>query len=816
MNIAVQSKTAIVDTARSLANGLRARARQAERDAELPPSTIRELHETGLFRILQPARVGGGELGFSTLLDVSAELARGCASTAWVMANLAARHWMLAMFPRRAQDAVWGEDRDALAAGALIFSAGKARAVAGGYVISGKWPFASGIRHATWCVVAAGVTQPDGTVDSRLFLIPAKDYAVERKWEAMGLAGTGSDNVSCEEVFVDQAFSLSVRDISGGPTPGHEANPSPLYQIPVFALFPYTLSGVALGNAQGLLDDYVAETTARVSRYGDVKIGELQSTHLGVARASAQIDAAALIMRTACREAEQDAALRIVPAMPVKARYRRDGAYAVELCSEAVAGLFGASGSGAILLDHPAQRSAAMPRRSGRISASTSTSPAHSMAAWPLARTPTVRCFEPPIKSTQPSRGQAMSIFARLWAAAVAMAVSVGAAPAAETVKVGVIGPFTGPAATSGIAMKRAFEFTAKQVNDAGGVAYKGGKANIELIFEDSQSRPDVGVSAAQKLLTRDNVDVLLAELLHSSVALAIMELSPAYDKIFMSGQPVSIEIANRIAREPDKYKNFWKHDFNSDASSYTLKETVKSLVEQGKLKPKNKTVAFVIEDSDFARANVEYATKFLQEDGWSVVATEAVPLAHTDFYPQISKLRSQQPDVIYSIFTSANSGIALVKQFHEQGIEALHLATYYPTLAEFIKGAGKNAEGLVLLPFLFDAKNNPNHKAFADKFAAFAGTTVSMDHGFGACAAEVLFDVIDRAGDVTTAALNKAFLATDYNCAVGRWVFDPATHSPKVGVGYLTLPAAQIQDGSYRAIWPADAPGAVPYLPTN
>jgi len=387
-----------------------------------------------------------------------------------------------------------------------------------------------------------------------------------------------------------------------------------------------------------------------------------------------------------------------------------------------------------------------------------------------------------------------------------------GNAHAADKVRVGVIGPFTGPAATSGIAMKRAFEFTARQINDAGGVAQRGKRVPIELLFEDSQSRPDVGLSAAQKLLTRDNVDVLLAELLHSSVALAIMELAPAHNKVFMSGQPVAIEIAERIERDPQKYRNFWKHDFNSDASSYTLRETVRMLVQQKKLVPKKKTVAFVIEDSDFARANVEYATRYLREDGWTVLTTETVPLAHTDFYPQISKLRAQEPDLLYSIFTSANSGIALVKQIREQEIRAVHIATYYPTLAEFIKGAGKNAEGLILIPFLFDAKNNADHKAFAEKIGPYVGTTVSMDHAFGACAAEVLFDVINRAQDVAPEALNKAFLATDYKCAVGRWVFDPKNHSPKVGVGYLTQPAAQIQDGSYRAIWPPNAPGSTEF----
>ncbi|CAN7777834.1 acyl-CoA dehydrogenase family protein [Variovorax sp. LjRoot84] len=343
--------------ARELAGALKAVARDAERERSLPGRTLAALHEAGLFRILQPARVGGAELDFSALVEVSAELARGCASTAWVVANLACRHWMLAMFPKAAQDAVWGASPDALVAASIIFSAGRARAVRGGYLVDGQWPFASGLTLADWCMVAAVVPGEDGAEpDHRLLLLPARAYRVIDTWQAAGLAGTGSADVLCEEVFVPEALSLSVRDIAGGPTPGHEANPSPLYRIPVFALFPFTLSGVALGNAEGLLDEHVAVTARRVGRYGGVRLAELQSSHIAIARASAQIDAAGRTMRAVCEEAMRDAARGVPPQMPAKARYRRDGAYAVALCTEAASSLFAAAGASAILLDSPLQR----------------------------------------------------------------------------------------------------------------------------------------------------------------------------------------------------------------------------------------------------------------------------------------------------------------------------------------------------------------------------------------------------------------------------------------------------------------------------
>src|SRR5680860_912829 len=97
-------------------------------------------------------------------------------------------------------------------------------------------------------------------------------------------------------------------------------------------------------------------------------------------------------------------------------------------------------------------------------------------------------------------------------------------APAAwAEIKIGIVAPLSGPAANSGIAMRQAYEAAIQQVNDAGGIDMNGEKQMIKVVFEDSASRPEVGVSAAQKLLTRDNVDILVGDALASSVTLAIM-----------------------------------------------------------------------------------------------------------------------------------------------------------------------------------------------------------------------------------------------------------------------------------------------------
>jgi 3-hydroxy-9,10-secoandrosta-1,3,5(10)-triene-9,17-dione monooxygenase len=337
----------MLERARALVPALRERASLTEELRSLPPETERELHEAGLFRILQPKRVGGSELDYVALVDFADAVAQADASVAWNLTNLASHHWMLGMFDRRAQDAIWNESPDTLIASSFIFPAGRARKTKGGYILSGRWPFSSGVNSSTWNMLAGIVSSDDDAdgVEYRVFLLKKADYKIIDTWTSTGLKGTGSNDVEAKEVFVPEHMTLAVRDVAGGPTPGSAVNPSALYALPVFALFPFVLSGAALGNAQVCLDDYVGIARHRASTYNRARLGDLQTTQIKVAEASAKIDSSRLIMRRTCIEAMADARRGVIPHMAEKTKYRRDGAYSVNLCTEAVSLLFSASGA---------------------------------------------------------------------------------------------------------------------------------------------------------------------------------------------------------------------------------------------------------------------------------------------------------------------------------------------------------------------------------------------------------------------------------------------------------------------------------------
>jgi 3-hydroxy-9,10-secoandrosta-1,3,5(10)-triene-9,17-dione monooxygenase len=348
----------MVARAKTMIPHLRDRASKTEELRRLPPETERELHDAGLFRIVQPKRVGGSELDYVALVDCADAIGQADASAAWNFANLSSHHWMLAMFDRRAQDLVWGKDPNVLIASSFIFPAGRARKVDGGYALRGSWPFSSGVDSCEWNMLASVVSSDDEAdgIEYRIFLVNKNDYRIKDTWDATGLRGTGSNDVEVHDAFVAEAMTVAVHDLAGGPTPGSAVNPNALYALPVFSLFPYVLSGVALGNAQACLDDYVELARYRASTYNRAKLGDLQTTQIKIAEASSKIDAARLIMRSTCVAAMADARRGHIPGIPAKTRMRRDGAFSVNLCTEAVSLLFAASGARGLYTSGALQR----------------------------------------------------------------------------------------------------------------------------------------------------------------------------------------------------------------------------------------------------------------------------------------------------------------------------------------------------------------------------------------------------------------------------------------------------------------------------
>jgi 3-hydroxy-9,10-secoandrosta-1,3,5(10)-triene-9,17-dione monooxygenase len=348
----------MLERARRLVPKIAARAEQCEQLRRLPDDTERDLHQAGLFRIAQPARVGGADLDVGIFVDVCAEIARVCPSTAWNIGNLASHHWMLGYFPPETQDELWDVSTDVLIATSLAFPAGRGRKVEGGYEVSGRWPLSSGVDNSDWNMLGFMLREhEDGPpVDHRFALLHRSEYEIIDNWHAVGLCGTGSKDVATKAMFVPERRSISAWTFNGKPHAGSDVNPSPLFRLPLFSLGPYVLTGVMLGCAQGAYDAVVGAARKRNATTTGQPVNANPTVQIKVAEASARIDNAEAIMRRACEHAMAVARAGREPEHADKVRYRRDAFFSTRLCLEAVDILMGIAGSGGLYTTGTMQR----------------------------------------------------------------------------------------------------------------------------------------------------------------------------------------------------------------------------------------------------------------------------------------------------------------------------------------------------------------------------------------------------------------------------------------------------------------------------
>jgi 3-hydroxy-9,10-secoandrosta-1,3,5(10)-triene-9,17-dione monooxygenase len=343
--------------ARTLVPTLRQRADQADAAREMLPETIDDLHRTGLLRFHQPRRWGGMELDFVALFDIPAEVARGCASTGWNVANLGVHHWMLALYDERAQEDVWSKNPDALIASGIAYPQGRGRAVDGGFVVTGFWNFSSGVDAADWNMLAVTVRDGDRVVDHRMCLVPRSDYEIVDDWQVLGMRSTGSKSLRATDVFVPEHRALCMYLARGGSEfPGAHANPNPIYRVPLSALGSHCLASAGVGNAQAALDLTIEAIRERSTSYTALRMRDFQAVQLRVAGAGAKVDAARLVIRADCLEAQRIAEENRAPTVEEKLRFKRNVAYAMDLCTEAVDALHALAGANGIYDRYPIQR----------------------------------------------------------------------------------------------------------------------------------------------------------------------------------------------------------------------------------------------------------------------------------------------------------------------------------------------------------------------------------------------------------------------------------------------------------------------------
>jgi 3-hydroxy-9,10-secoandrosta-1,3,5(10)-triene-9,17-dione monooxygenase len=339
--------------ARDIVPTLRERAQKCEEARVLLPENEKLLHETGLFRYHQPKRFGGMELPFIAVVDIVAELARGCPSTAWNVGNLGCHHWILGYYEPETQHELWDANPDVLIASSIALAAGRGKRVPGGFQVSGKWPFSSGVDNSDWNMLAVTVYEDDKPVDWRLCLVPKSDYSILDTWYAMGMVGTGSKDIEVKEVFVPERRALALARCRGGlEHPGAALNNGPLFRVPIVASAGHPLSATALGTAEGAFEHVRDNFSNRIGTYTGAKVSDFQAVQIKLARARCLIDSARYLMRESALVFQQNDSLDV----EAKLRLRAQNAFAVAQSREAVETLWSFYGANAIYTRDALQR----------------------------------------------------------------------------------------------------------------------------------------------------------------------------------------------------------------------------------------------------------------------------------------------------------------------------------------------------------------------------------------------------------------------------------------------------------------------------
>ena len=280
----------LVGRAEAMIPALRERATQAEADCRVPDETIRAFQNAGFFKILQPRRWGGYEMDPQAFYAVQMKVAEGCMSSAWVLGVVAVHNWQLALFDAQAQADVWESDPTTLISSSYMPRA-KVTPVEGGYRISGRWGFSSGVDHCQWAFLGGLVPDPEGgPPDYRTFLVPRGDFSVDRNWDTLGLRGTGSHDVIVEDAFVPAYRTHRSKDGFAVTSPGLKVNDAAMFKLPFGQIFVRAVSSSSIGALQGALDAFRDYASVRVSSNTFSKTAEDPDVQMVIAETESAID----------------------------------------------------------------------------------------------------------------------------------------------------------------------------------------------------------------------------------------------------------------------------------------------------------------------------------------------------------------------------------------------------------------------------------------------------------------------------------------------------------------------------------------------
>ena len=323
-----------------------------DRERRLPPALVDRLHELGFFSLWLGRPFGGPELSLGEFASVVEAVAQVNGSVAWCVTNGAACSWLSGFLPVGVARQVFVEQRAVLAGN--LGAIGRAEMVPGGYNVTGRWAYGSGIQHSSWTVAGCTIFEndmpcpgADGAFEVRIMLIPTSSVEIIDTWEVSGLCGTGSHDYRVADLFVPASHTMGFNDPS---------LPGPLYAVPRHTALAVTIAAVPLGIARAALDELRELSAGRTPRIGTTVVRNRPVFQAAFGQAEAKLRAARVFLLQTADDAWSTTVFGKPSTPEQKALVRLACAHAAETAKAVVQFAYEAGGGTSIYKSSPLQR----------------------------------------------------------------------------------------------------------------------------------------------------------------------------------------------------------------------------------------------------------------------------------------------------------------------------------------------------------------------------------------------------------------------------------------------------------------------------
>ncbi len=345
-------------SAREIAPKLREAGDEIEKNRQTSEHVVQAMVDRGIFKMLLPKSIGGGELDPLTYTAVLEILAAADGSTAWSLGQSSGCSMTAPYLSHEMAIEVFGGSRGILAWGPEIPGAGKCVAVEGGYRATGRWGFATGSRHASWIGAHCPVFEADGSPRlgpngrqvTRTMLVPKSEVTIIDNWQVLGLRGTGSDSYELKDHFVPAART-AIRD---NDSERHETGP--LYQFTSGMIYAMSFSHVSLGIARGAYDAFIEIARDKVPRGAKGTLRSNNVIQAQVSQSEAKLKSARAYLRGVIAEMWDDAQRTGKISAEHHPQLRLASTWAIHQARDVVATVYHAAGASAIFENNPLER----------------------------------------------------------------------------------------------------------------------------------------------------------------------------------------------------------------------------------------------------------------------------------------------------------------------------------------------------------------------------------------------------------------------------------------------------------------------------